>query len=60
MPTNLKEKQLKKGRIEQLQVKAALFDEILEFIEDKYLGHLMKSTEKERNLPLAKAKKILH
>jgi len=34
-------------------------DELVELIEDRYLGYLMKLTEKEKNIPLKKAKKLL-
>ena len=34
-------------------------DELLELIEDKYLGRLMRRAEKEKDIPLAKAKKSL-
>ena len=40
-----------------LQSKAAILDELLELIEDKYFGYLMGSTEKEKNIPLSKTKK---
>ena len=39
--------------------KAAILDELLELIEDKYFGYIMGSTEKEKNIPLSKAKKLL-
>lgn len=45
--------------IEELKRKAFLFEEILSLLEDEYLGHLMRKTEKEENIPLSKAKKIL-
>lgn len=45
--------------IEELKRKAFLFEEILSFLEDEYLGYLMKKTEKEENIPFSKAKKIL-
>jgi len=32
-------------------------DELVEFIEDKYLGYLMQATEKEKNISLSRAKK---
>jgi len=50
---------LDKDYLEELQKKASLFEEILSFLEDKYLGFLMKKTEKETNIPLHKAKKEL-
>jgi len=45
--------------LEELKRKASLFEEILSFLEDEYLGYLMEKTEKEKNIPLPKAKKIL-
>jgi len=45
--------------IEQIKKKAAFWDEFMEFVEDKFLGNLMESTEKEKNVSLAKAKKML-
>ena len=45
-----------KKEIEQLQTKAAILDDLMEFIEDKYLGQLMSITEKEPNFSLKKAK----
>ena len=45
--------------LEELQKKASLFEEILSFLEDKYLGFLMEETEKETNIPFTKAKKEL-
>jgi hypothetical protein len=45
--------------LEELKRKAFLFEEILSFLEDEYLGYLMEKTEKEKNIPLSKAKKIL-
>jgi hypothetical protein len=45
--------------LEELKRKASLFEEILSFLEDVYLGYLMEKTEKEKNIPLSKAKKII-
>jgi hypothetical protein len=45
--------------IKKLQTKAAILDELMEFIEDKYLGYLMSLTEKEKSIPLSKAKNLL-
>ncbi len=45
--------------IEHLKKKAAFWDEFMEFIEDKLLGDLMQSSEKEKNISLAQAKKML-
>jgi hypothetical protein len=48
-----------KKKLEELKVKASILDELVELIEDRYLGYLMKLTEKEKNIPLKKAKKLL-
>jgi len=48
-----------KEEIEQLQTKAAILDDLVEFIEDKYLGHLMRIVEKEPNISLKKARTML-
>ena len=48
-----------KEYLEELKKKASLAEEILSFLEDEYLGYLMEKTEKEENIPLSKAKKIL-
>lgn len=42
-----------------LERKAAFFDELLSFIEDKIFGFLMERTEKEENLSAAKARQAL-
>jgi len=34
-------------------------DELEELIEEKMIGCLMKISEKEKNIPLSKAKKLL-
>lgn len=60
MTTITQEKQTKKAKnIKELQIKAAIFDEILEFVEDRCFGYLMGLSEKEKNIPLSKAKKFL-
>ena len=59
MPTVIHRQAVRKQEISELKIKAQLFDELLELIEDKYLGRLMRLTEKEKNIPLAKAKKLL-
>ncbi len=43
--------------IEQLRKKAAFWDDFMEFIEDKFLGNLMESTEKEKKFPCLKPKR---
>jgi hypothetical protein len=45
-----------KKKLEELKIKASILDELVELIEDRYLGYLMKLTEKEKNIPLKKAK----
>ena len=50
---------LDKQYLEELKRKASLFEEILSFLEDECLGYLMEKTEKEENISLSKAKKIL-
>ena len=47
---------INKKEIERLQTKAAILDDLMEFIENKYLGQLMSITEKEPNISLKKAK----
>ena len=50
---------LDKDYLEDLKNKASIFEEILSMVEDKYLGYLMKKTEKEKNVSLSQAKKLL-
>jgi len=50
---------LDKKYVEALKRKASLFEEILAFVEDKYLGSLMEKTEQEENIPFSKAKREL-
>ncbi len=50
---------IKKEELHELKAKAALLDELLELIEEKHLGHAMAAVENERNIPLARAKKLL-
>lgn len=59
MVTKLREATKKINNMEQLRTKAALFDEMIGLIEDKYLAYLMKSTETEPSIPLSQAKKML-
>ena len=54
-----KTKKMNNLKTQELKIKAALFDELIEFIEDKSLGYLMKLTEKEKNIPKKEAKKLL-
>jgi hypothetical protein len=43
----------------ELRVKAKILDELMELIEENLLGYFMKISEKEKNIPLSKAKKLL-
>lgn len=43
----------------ELQVKAKILDEVVELIEDTYLGSLMRLSEKEQSIPLKKARQLL-
>jgi hypothetical protein len=45
---------------EEIKIKADILDELIELIEDRYFGYLMKLTEKEKNIPLKKAKKLIN
>lgn len=47
-------------KIREFKMKADILDELVELIEDKYLGSLMRFTEKEKNISLKKAKPLLH
>jgi len=60
MAKTIQDKQivLNRKELEELEIKASLFEEILSFIEDKYLGYLMQSAEKEKNIPASQAKKF--
>jgi len=44
--------------IEELKVKASILDELIDLIEDRYFGYLMKSAEKEKNIPQRKQKSL--
>jgi len=44
---------------QKLKIKASILDELIELIEDRYFGYLMKLAEKEINIPLKKAKRLL-
>lgn len=59
MSTATKEKKVNKEEIEKLQTKAAILDDLIEFIEDKQLGYLMRIAEKEPNISTKKAKVML-
>jgi hypothetical protein len=50
---------LDKEYVEDIEEKASFLEDLLAFIEHKYLGFLMKETEKEENIPVSKAKKLL-
>ena len=51
---------LDRNYLEELEKKASIFEEILSFLEDKYLGNLMEKTEREENISFVRAKKILN
>ena len=56
--TKTKDKIIDK-KFKELEIKASILDELVEFIEDRYLGYLMHLTEKEKNIPFQKAKNLL-
>ncbi len=56
--TKTQNKVFNKG-LEELKIKASILDELVEFIEDRYLGYLMYQAENEPSVPLKKAKKLL-
>ena len=59
MATITGKKKMNKESLPELRIKAALFDQFVEFIEDASLGRLMAQTEKQRSIPLSRAKKLL-
>ncbi len=59
MATITDKRKMNKESLPELRIKAALFDQFVEFIEDATLGHLMSKTEKQRSIPLSRAKKLL-
>ena len=59
MVTITKQKKIQQVDLNELKFKADLFDEVMEVMEDKCLGYLMKSVENEPDVPLAKARKIM-
>ena len=54
MATAIRKNLMNTQEIKKLRMKAAILDELMELIEDKYLGQLMRLTEKEKNVPLLK------
>jgi hypothetical protein len=44
----ISKKESAKRKLEELKVKASILDELVELIEDRYPGYLMKLTEKEK------------
>ena len=44
--------------VKNLKKKAVFLDELLSFVEDKYLGYLMEKTEEEESVSLSEAKKV--
>ena len=59
MTTATLPKTKKTSEFETLRTKAAILDELIDLIEEKYLGYFMRATEKEKNIPLSRAKKLL-
>ena len=49
---------LDKEYVENLEKKASFLEELLSFVEDKYLGDLMEKTEEEENISLSEAGKL--
>lgn len=47
------------GHLARIEAKAAFLDEILSFIEDKSLGHLMEATENEADISLSEARRFI-
>ena len=60
MVTKLKLSKLKTTNRGILEKKAALFDDLMLFIEDKLFGELLRETEGEESIPLSKAIKFLN
>ena len=50
---------LTKKEMQVLRMKADLLDELMEAIEDNYLGELMREAEKGPTISLSQAKKLL-
>jgi len=48
-----------KNYLEDLKRKTSFLEDLLVFIEDRYLGFLMKKTEKEENISLSRVGKYL-
>lgn len=48
-----------KNYLEDLKRKTSFLEDLLVFIEDRYLGFLMKETEKEENISLSRVGKYL-
>jgi len=51
---------LDKQRFLSLEKKASVLDEIFSFIEDRAFGDLMQETEKEENVSIEEAQKIIN
>ena len=56
MATTVRQQTINNKKIENLRMKAELFDEVVELIEQRYLGELMRESEKERNISLVRAR----
>ncbi len=59
MATTVRQQTINNKKIENLRMKAELFDEVVELIEQRYLGELMRESEKERNISLVRARRLL-
>ncbi len=59
MATTFRKDLMSTKEIKKLRMKAAILDELMEVIEDKYLGQLMRFTEKETNIPMSRARRLL-
>jgi len=57
--TKIEDKKIKNIYIRNLEKKAMFLKELLSFVEDKALGFLMETTEKEKNISLSEAEKLL-
>ena len=48
-----------RSRAEDLERKALFLEEILDVIEDKYLGHLMEKAENDEDISFPDAEKLM-
>ena len=59
MIKKIKHRQSRMTNLSVFKKKAAFFDELVVFIEDKLFGGLLQETESEQNIPLNRAVKFL-